>query len=57
VEVTKDPPINELNCQSRFVRELVNFNKDDEQALLDKLRQLPVGVVYLNTDKLSETSA
>ncbi|EEZ98662.1 protein inturned [Tribolium castaneum] len=54
VEVTKDPPINELNCQSRFVRELVGFGKEDEQLLLEKLAQYPIGILYLNTDKLSE---
>lgn len=57
IEVTKDPPINELNNESLFVRELINISKTDEnQALMQDLCKHPVGVVYINTEKLSETN-
>lgn len=56
VEVTKDPPINELNCQSQFVREFVSVNKDTEGLLNEKLTQHSIGIAYLNTDNLSESN-
>ncbi|KAJ8970257.1 hypothetical protein NQ317_018119 [Molorchus minor] len=54
VEVTKDPPINELNNESNFVRELLNTKPDDKQLLLQIFHEHPVGIVYLNTEKMSE---
>ncbi|KAJ8939447.1 hypothetical protein NQ318_023073 [Aromia moschata] len=56
VEVTKNPPINELNNESNFVRELLNSKSDDEQLLLQSLSKHPVGIVYINTEKLSESN-
>ncbi|CAH0559223.1 unnamed protein product [Brassicogethes aeneus] len=56
IDVTKDPPINELNNESNFVRELLNSKGEDEQLLSQTLCKHPVGIVYINTDKLSENS-
>lgn len=56
VEVTKDPPINELNNESNFVKELLNFKLDDEQLFLLNLRKHPVGILFINTDNLNENN-
>lgn len=58
VEVTKDPPINELNNESDFVKELLNsnFKLEDDSALMKALCKYPIGVVYINTEKLSENN-
>ncbi|XP_060525407.1 protein inturned isoform X2 [Cylas formicarius] len=53
-EVTKDPPINELNLESNFVKELMNCKAEDEATLMQALCKHPVGVVYLDTEKLNE---
>lgn len=57
IDVTKDPPINELNNESNFVRELLNSKGDDEQLLTQTLCKHPVGIVYINTEKLSESNS
>ncbi|CAG9826275.1 unnamed protein product [Diabrotica balteata] len=56
IEVTKDPPINELNIESDFVRELLNTKSDEEHMLFQALCNHPVGVVYINTENLSENN-
>lgn len=55
VEVTKNPPINELSNQSEFVRQLTNPNLNEEEILCDVLCSFPVGILYLKTEGLSET--
>ncbi|XP_019754086.1 protein inturned isoform X1 [Dendroctonus ponderosae] len=55
-EVTKDPPINTLNMESAFVRDLLNAKLEDNQALLPKMCRFPVGLVYINIDKLDESN-
>nr|XP_023014516.1 protein inturned isoform X2 [Leptinotarsa decemlineata] len=56
IEVTKDPPINELNIESDFVRELLNSKSDIEDSLLEALCKYSAGIVYVDTEKLSETN-
>ncbi|CAH1108747.1 unnamed protein product [Psylliodes chrysocephalus] len=56
IEVTKDPPINELNIESDFVRELLNSKLDEEQSLSQILCNHPVGVVYIDTESLKESN-
>ncbi|CAG9860502.1 unnamed protein product [Phyllotreta striolata] len=56
VEVTKDPPINELNIESDFVRELLNSRSEEEHNLSQLLCGQPVGVVYINMDNLKESN-
>lgn len=56
VDVTKDPPINELNNESDFVKELLSSKLDDEQSFFSSLSQYPVGVVYINTEKITENN-
>ncbi|KAK4883073.1 hypothetical protein RN001_006392 [Aquatica leii] len=55
VDVTKNPPINELTSQSNFVQELINENSDDENTVSAMLCEHPVGVMYINTECLNET--
>lgn len=47
-EVTKGPPINTLNLESAFVRDLLNL-KIEENVLLQKLCRYPAGLVFINT--------
>lgn len=56
VDVTKDPPINELNNESHFVKELLSSKLDDEQNFFATLTRYPVGIVYIITDKISENN-
>lgn len=56
IEVTKDPPINELNNESNFVKELLNFKLEDEQLVLLNLRKHPIGILFINTDELNENN-
>lgn len=56
IEVTKEPPINELNNESNFVRELLNFKSEDDQMLLQTLCKHPVGIVYIDIEKLNENN-
>ncbi|KAJ8932886.1 hypothetical protein NQ314_014367 [Rhamnusium bicolor] len=56
IEVTKEPPINELNNESNFVRELLNSKSEDEQLLLQTICKHPVGIVYINTENLNESN-
>lgn len=56
IEVTKDPPINELNVESAFVRELLNSKSEEEQALLQTLCKHPIGILYIDTENLSENN-
>ncbi|XP_023311186.1 protein inturned [Anoplophora glabripennis] len=56
IEVTKEPPINELNNESNFVRELLNFKSDDDQLLMQTLCKHPLGIVYIDTEKLNENN-
>ncbi|KAK9878921.1 hypothetical protein WA026_003744 [Henosepilachna vigintioctopunctata] len=53
VEVTKDPPINILNNQSAFVRQLTSFTTEEDENL-QELCKLPFGFAYIATDKLDE---
>ncbi|KAF5301487.1 hypothetical protein FQR65_LT08790 [Abscondita terminalis] len=55
IDVTKNPPINELTNQSNFVQELINDNPDDDSGLSLMLSEHPVGVMYINTESLNET--
>lgn len=54
VEVTKEPPINELFNQSAFVRQLTNPNTNEEEILCEVLCNFTIGVIYLKTDDLKE---
>lgn len=54
VEVTKNPPANELFNQSEFVRQLTNPNTNEEEILSDVLCSFPVGILYLKTEGLNE---
>lgn len=56
VDVTKDPPINELNNESDFVKELLSSKLDDEQSFFSTLSEYAVGVLYINTEKISENN-
>lgn len=56
IDVTKDPPINELNNESDFVKELLSSKLDDEQFFFSSLSEYPVGIVYVNTEKISENN-
>ncbi|KAL1491563.1 hypothetical protein ABEB36_012140 [Hypothenemus hampei] len=56
-EVTKEPPINTLNLESAFVQDLLNPKIDpDSPVVLQKLCGYPVGLIYINTDKLDENN-
>ncbi|XP_050305773.1 protein inturned [Anthonomus grandis grandis] len=55
-EVTKDPPINELNLESAFVRDLLNSKVDENELVLQKMSDYPVGLAYINIDKLDENN-
>lgn len=54
VEVTKDPPINELFNQSEFVRQLTNPNSNEEEILCEVLCNFTIGIIYLKTNDLKE---
>ncbi|KAG5874050.1 hypothetical protein JTB14_034626 [Gonioctena quinquepunctata] len=56
IEVTKDPPINELNIESDFVRELLNSKSDDEDSISEALCRHPIGIIFVDTEKLSESN-
>ncbi|CAH1961039.1 unnamed protein product [Acanthoscelides obtectus] len=58
VDVTKDPPINELNNESIFVKEFLSnlSNVKDEQRLMHVLCARLVGMVYINTENLKESN-
>ncbi|CAH1183286.1 unnamed protein product [Phaedon cochleariae] len=56
IEVTKDPPINELNIESEFVKELLNKKPYDEQSVMQCLCEFSIGIIYINTEKLSESN-
>lgn len=56
VEVTKEPPINELSNQSEFVRQLTNPNLNEEEILNEVLCNFPIGVLYLKTEGLDENA-
>lgn len=55
VEVTKNPPVNELFNQSEFIKQLTSPNTNNEEVLSDVLCSFPVGLLYLKTEGLSET--
>lgn len=55
-EVTKDPPINKLNLESAFVRDLLNSKGEDDQTVFQKLCGHPIGIVYVNTENLEESN-
>lgn len=54
IEVTKDPPLNELKNQSSFVYKLLNFDDEEQASMTDMLCKAPVGVLFINTENLSE---
>lgn len=56
VDVTKDPPINELNNESDFVKELLNSKLEGKENVFLMFTQYPVGVVFINTEKISENN-
>lgn len=53
IEVTKVPPTNVLNNQSKFVQHLVD-NTADGQYVSEKLMEYSMGVLYLNMDYFIE---
>lgn len=53
VEVTKQPPGSEISNQSTFVKQLTTISNNENLQLL--LIDQPVGVLYLDTDDLSES--
>ncbi|XP_066263056.1 protein inturned [Euwallacea similis] len=55
-EVTKGPPINTLNLESAFVRDLLNSKVEENQLVLQKLCAYPAGLVFINTDNLEENN-
>lgn len=55
VEVTRNPPINELCNQSDFVQQLTNAKADDANALSAILCELLVGIICIDTESLTET--
>lgn len=55
IEVTTQPPKNELLNQSEFVRQLTCPNVSEEDILRDILCDFSVGVIYLATEGLTET--
>lgn len=55
VEVTKDPPTNELSNQSKFVKQLTNFDTEESDSLNSVLCEQPIGILYINTEQLSES--
>ncbi|XP_045482988.1 protein inturned [Harmonia axyridis] len=57
VEITKDPPINVLNNQSHFVRQLVSFSQDDNDRIQEQMCGFPVGFLYLDTDNMDESAS
>lgn len=54
VDVTKEPPVNELTNQSHFVRKLTSFNLEEEIELAQTLCDYSVGILYIRTDDLTE---
>nr|CAI5822166.1 unnamed protein product [Callosobruchus analis] len=58
VDVTKDPPINELNNESLFVKEFLSnlSNVKEEQRLLQVLCDRLLGMVYIDTENLKESN-
>lgn len=55
IEVTKNPPINELSNQSNFVQQLVNSKADEINIISSILCEHSVGVLYINTESISES--
>lgn len=55
IEVTTQPPKNELLNQSEFVRQLTCPNVSEDDILRDLLCDFSIGVIYLTTEGLSET--
>lgn len=55
IEVTTQPPRNELSNQSEFVRQMISPNVSEDDILRDLLCDFPVGVLYLTTEGLSES--
>ncbi|XP_044761022.1 protein inturned isoform X2 [Coccinella septempunctata] len=56
VEITKDPPINVLNNQSPFVRQLISFSAEENEKIQEILCGFPVGLIYLDTQSLDESA-
>lgn len=54
VEVTKDPPTNELTNQSKFVRQLTHFDDEQNEYLNKILCQQSVGILFINTELITE---
>lgn len=54
VEVTKDPPTNELTNGSKFVKHFVEFDETESELLNEVLHQQPIGIVFINTEQLTE---
>lgn len=55
VEVTKNPPINELKNHSNFVHHLTHATCQDGVDLSSLLCGYGVGVLFVNLDDLTET--
>lgn len=54
VEVTKDPPTNELTNQSKFVKQLTQIDAEESELINKALSEQPVGVLFINTEEMTE---
>lgn len=57
IEVTKDPPLNELKNQSNFVYRLLNHDNDEQARIAEILSEAPIGILFVNMENLSEDSS
>ncbi|KRT82505.1 hypothetical protein AMK59_3984 [Oryctes borbonicus] len=54
IEVTKEPPVNELKNQSNFVYRLLNFDDEEQNRITEMLCDTSVGILFVNLENLSE---
>lgn len=57
VEVTKVPPTNPLNNQSKFVHDLINNTSEDETSTNPTFDDNQFGILLINPDSLTENSS
>ncbi|KAI4458438.1 protein inturned [Holotrichia oblita] len=54
IEVTKEPPVNELKNQSNFVYQFLNYDDEEQSRIMEMISAAAVGILFLDLENLTE---